>query len=124
VSHAYILTVTGSEWLSANDRDNHWSRRHRLAAEWREATAWKAKQARIPVLQRVHVVAVILRKDARRFDPHNRSKTAKACIDGLVDAGVIPDDSWRYLDGPDMRTRHAPGTTTPTIELHISEATT
>ena len=117
----HILRVTGSAWLNANDRDAHWSRRHQLAAEWRTAAGWTAKAAKIPPMERAHITAVFILPDWRRRDPHNLTITAKACIDGLVDAGVIADDSLRYLDGPDPRARIEAGTRTPTIELHIEE---
>ena len=29
--------------------------------------------------------------------------TLKALVDGLVDAGLLPDDDARHLQGPDMR---------------------
>jgi hypothetical protein len=29
--------------------------------------------------------------------------TAKACVDGLVDAGVLEDDNFSRVRGPDMR---------------------
>lgn len=35
--------------------------------------------------------------DRRRRDPDNVSGPAKAIVDGLVDAGRIPDDSWRHV---------------------------
>ena len=36
-------------------------------------------------------------------DPANAYPAVKALIDGLVDAGVLPDDDAAHLDGPDMR---------------------
>lgn len=35
--------------------------------------------------------------------PGTSTPTAKAIVDGLVDAGVIPDDSNEWVTGPDMR---------------------
>lgn len=35
--------------------------------------------------------------DARRRDTSNLLPTIKAAVDGLVDAGVLPDDSDRYV---------------------------
>ena len=43
-----------------------------------------------------------LRMQARR-DLHNYMPTLKALVDGLVDAGLLPDDDARHLQGPDMR---------------------
>nr|WP_303769103.1 hypothetical protein [Schaalia odontolytica] len=38
--------------------------------------------------------------DRRRRDRHNLAPTIKAMLDGLIDAGLLPDDADRYLDGP------------------------
>lgn len=35
--------------------------------------------------------------NARRRDVANLVAACKPYIDGIVDAGVLPDDSWRYL---------------------------
>lgn len=35
--------------------------------------------------------------DRRRRDGDGAAPTLAACIDGLVDAGVLPDDSWRHV---------------------------
>ena len=35
--------------------------------------------------------------DRRRRDGDGAAPTLAACIDGLVEAGVLPDDSWQYV---------------------------
>ena len=35
--------------------------------------------------------------DKRRRDGDGAAPTLAACIDGLVAAGVLPDDSWQYV---------------------------
>ena len=49
--------------------------------------------------------------------------TAKAVVDGLVDAGVLPDDDAKHLLGPDLR-RHPEVTkkrlAQPVYEFHLS----
>lgn len=47
--------------------------------------------------------AHIIKDRGGRYDPNNLADTTKACIDGMVDAGVLLDDSWRELIGPDHR---------------------
>jgi Holliday junction resolvase RusA-like endonuclease len=37
-------------------------------------------------------------KDTRK-DPDNIASAKKAILDGLQEAGLIPDDSWRYVAG-------------------------
>ena len=38
--------------------------------------------------------------DRRRRDRSNLAPTVKALMDGLIDAGLLPDDADRFLDGP------------------------
>lgn len=114
----YSLTVTGREWLNANDRGG-WQRRHRLSREWRNSSAWVARAVRLPTVARVHITATAVVRDGRRRDPANLAPTAKAVVDGLVDAGLIQDDDSKHLDGPDMRVRVDPSVAGPTLELRI-----
>lgn len=82
-------------WSINEERRRHWSFRHRAAAAWREAAFWYARAARVGP-QPPSVVDVTLPVvGARRRDPANWSPTVKAIVDGLVLAGLWPDD------GPD-----------------------
>jgi hypothetical protein len=74
---------------------------HRRA--WRDAGNVHAQQARLPRLPSAHIVAELRFTDRRRRDPHNFMPTIKAVVDGLVDYGLLPDDSAAYLVGPDVR---------------------
>lgn len=56
-----------------------------------------------PLFQRVHVLGVVHPRDDGRRDPANWYPSFKACIDGLVDAGLLEDDDHTRLLGPDMR---------------------
>lgn len=47
---------------------------------------------------RIHVRLHYRQPDRRRRDADNLIPTQKACVDGLVDAGVIPDDCDPFLD--------------------------
>lgn len=100
-----FIPADGPGWLNSNDNAGGrlFYRRSKVVAAWREAAAWKARQARIPRLPRAYVIAELCFNDRRRRDPANFYPTVKAAIDGLVDAGVLPDDSGDYLVGPDMR---------------------
>ena len=62
-----------------------------------------ALAARCPSLERARLVAWVRFPDGRRRDLHNYMPTLKALVDGLVDAGLLPDDDVRHLQGPDMR---------------------
>ena len=64
-----------------------------VGREARERWAWLAKAERIPRLQRISVEATPLRVNARSMpDVAACYPAVKAAIDGLVDAGVVPDD--------------------------------
>ncbi len=95
--------------LSANHRP-HWSARADRTAQWRQQAGWAARAAGIPHLTRMHVVVEWLPTTAGRRDPGNIAPAAKACVDGLVDAGVVTDDDSAHVVGPDLRLgqRHQP----------------
>lgn len=88
--------------LTSNQRP-HWTARAGVTAEWRHLAAAQARHRRIPPLARARIVVEWVPATLVRHDPGNAYPMAKACVDGLVDAGVIPDDSAAYLVGPDMR---------------------
>ena len=92
------------DWINANDR-LHWAEKARLTRIWRHAAHGAVlrqhKGARFDVPVRITVT--IHKTRAGRYDVSNLSPTSKAIVDGLVDAGVIPDDSNEYVVGPDMR---------------------
>lgn len=47
---------------------------------------------------RVHLTFTWYEKNKRR-DPDNVAFNKKFVLDGLVKAGVIPNDTWNYVDG-------------------------
>lgn len=88
-------------WLNANQ--NHKRRPDATIRAWREAGLVHAKRVKLPKLQQVHLLTTLRFPDRRRRDPHNYYPTLKALVDGLVDYGLVPDDSHQYLVGPDVR---------------------
>lgn len=98
-----VAMPAGMPLLSTNQRHNHWSERQRTTKALRRTAYVNAAAAHIPQLQRARIVAVYHPHDRRRRDVHNLLPAAKACVDGLVDAGVLPDDNDQHLIGPDMR---------------------
>lgn len=97
-----FLPLADRKWINANSRLFYLERSRRTKA-WRDKAAWAARGAHLPHLPGGRVVCELRFADSRRRDPANWAPTAKACIDGLVDAGVFPDDSHKYVVGPDMR---------------------
>lgn len=79
-----------------NVNDHHSSRwaRAKMIRDIRGTTRELAVAADIPPLTRIGVVATFYAADRRRRDaPNILYLTSKSMIDGLVDAGVIPDDN-------------------------------
>jgi Holliday junction resolvase RusA-like endonuclease len=118
VSRSWSLTVPrAGDWLNANTR----RRPKQLAPvirDWRDAAHWAARAERLPKIRKAQIIATLHFADRRRRDPHNYYPTLKAIVDGLVDHGLLPDDSHQYLIGPDIRMGE-PGV--PRVQLYIRE---
>jgi crossover junction endodeoxyribonuclease RusA len=89
-----ILTVN-------KERSTHWSTRSSVVKAWREAFAWLALTSKLPTNGSVgpcHIDAVPLTaRRSGRQDVGACLPVVKAAIDGLVDAGVWPDDTPDYV---------------------------
>lgn len=94
--------------LSMNDRVG-WRRSWRIGQGWKNAAhiaavaqmgAGPAARRREPCFVRV---AFPVPDPGRRRDPHNLAPTVKAIVDGLVLAGVWPDDNERWVSVLDPR---------------------
>jgi crossover junction endodeoxyribonuclease RusA len=93
----WILELPFSKPLNLNEhRRQHWAKKRADIAQWREGTFWLAKAAGIPPCDRVTIQLKYVPADNRRRDPLNLVAGLKPCEDGLVDAGVIPDDSGKF----------------------------
>lgn len=94
------IDIPEHEWLTANGR-YHW------AVKAKRTKALRAKAARAAIqlrtFTRAHVTAFIAYPRGGRVDPANANPTVKAIIDGIVDAGALPDDDTSHLIGPDFR---------------------
>ncbi len=119
-ARSYSLTIPrADDWLNANRRE-HYMRHAAAVAEWRKAAHWAARAVKLPKLHKAQIIATLHFGDRRRRDPHNYYPTLKAIVDGLVDYGLLDDDSHQYLIGPDIRMGE-PGT--PRVQLYIREMT-
>lgn len=112
------------DWLiSANER-THWAVRSRKTRQLRQLAKLRARD--LPPLDRAHCTCRITWRRRHRRDAANWSPTAKALIDGCVDAGLLVDDSRDYLVGPDMREGDPDPTLRPgfvRVELVFEEIT-
>lgn len=105
--------------LTANQR-LHWRTRARLTSDVRQAAAWQAAASKFPQTTRLDVSLTWVVKDKRRRDADNIVPTLKALCDGLVDAGIVPDDTPHYMVKHMPRIVHDPSQS-PHLELHIAE---
>ena len=87
--------------LNANDRD-HWRVLHPIRANWREKGELLGIAAQVQTLGWTHaqIDAYIHRPINNRSDAGNFYPTVKPIIDGLIDAGLLPDDNDDHLAGP------------------------
>lgn len=102
----YVVALpAGMPLLNANvTRRMHWAQVRRLARDVRAAANLAARAQQIPLVDRAHIVYVIHPSpQTRRRDPANWAESAKAAVDGLVDAGVLADDDSTRVIGPNPR---------------------
>jgi len=93
----YRLEYRSRPWTLNVERQGHHHHRARLVAEWRRAFDLLAREARVPAMSAVSVIAAPRVKDRRSIpDTAACVGAVKAAIDGLRDAGVLVDD------GPDV----------------------
>ena len=92
----WCLTHYDDVLTTNKERTVHWGVRAQTVKAWREAFAWLAMASRVPTNGTVgpcHIEAVPLATTRRRQDVGACMPVVKAAIDGLVDAGVWPDDT-------------------------------
>lgn len=84
--------------VTLNDRLHRQQHAARMR-DWRVAAGWCARADRVPALDRIYVELHATPPTRRRRDADNLAPCVKACIDGLRDAGVIPDDTPDHVAG-------------------------
>lgn len=96
---ALAFSIPNDLWLSANDR-RHWADKAKRTRELRTLGKFQAEWEGVPLLGTTHVAAFIGYPRNAKADPSNAFPTVKALIDGMVDAGVWPDDDSTHVIGP------------------------
>ncbi|MDR1093462.1 MAG: RusA family crossover junction endodeoxyribonuclease [Clostridiales bacterium] len=77
----------------------HWSRGARLKAEFTELVHWHAVAGKIkPVKGLANIAVAFYEKDGKRDADNVIGGGLKYVLDGLKAAGVIKDDSQKYVD--------------------------
>lgn len=92
----------------------HWRLEARDAKEWRsiaQATAEAALAGSGPwePIRRCRMEVTFIVSQDRPRDLDNLVASSKPLTDGLVDAGVLVDDSTRVIEEATYRVRHQPG---------------
>jgi len=93
----HILTYSKKPLTTNAERaGNRWARAAHNR-EWREAFTWIVKKEKVPKMKWINVTAQPFQKMGRLQDTAACNPSVKAAIDGLVDAGIIPDDSGEFV---------------------------
>lgn len=84
--------------LHANQRFGNWGHKARITAEVRAEAGWRIRSANVG--KAAFIRAFVVRRPATRRtrDAGNLWPLQKAVIDGVRDAGIVPDDDGRYLE--------------------------
>jgi hypothetical protein len=87
------IELDGIDVISTNRR-SHWSKLRAARKVIKQQVCWLAKAERIPPITYAQVHVLATPPDRRRRDEDNLvSGLHKPCLDGLVAAGVLADDS-------------------------------
>lgn len=96
-----VFDLHSSVWLSANQRVHHMAKARRVKALRQTARIRGLNLIRkegATQINKANITAVIhYAPHVTRADPHNAAPTVKALIDGLVDAGLFPDDNHKHI---------------------------
>ena len=97
----WILHIPGTTVINANDRD-HWRTKAAKVKLLRHAAYVMARAEKIPPLGTCDVRLTYIPTRNGRRDADNLVPSLKALCDGLVDAGVVHDDT------PEFMVKHMP----------------
>ena len=101
-THALTISVPTALVLSSNRRP-HWAKASKVHSELRMLARATASHTKVR-MERARCVATLGWPDRRDRDEHNYvHHLLKPLIDGVVDAGWLPNDSGKHLLGPDPR---------------------
>jgi len=106
-------------FINANDRLHH-APKAKLTRTWRDLAAATINTGWFPDrYQRAHITVAIRFPNNRRRDVGNLYPTAKAIVDGCVDANLLSDDDDKHVIGPDLRRDYPNGE--PRVTVTIEE---
>jgi crossover junction endodeoxyribonuclease RusA len=94
----WTLLYPHRPWTTNADRNLHPHQRAKRIKEWRKAFCQLATEQGIPLQRKIAIMVTPILPDRRIQDTAACNPAAKAAIDGLIDAGVIIDDTKEYLE--------------------------
>ena len=96
---SWTLELHGNRpWTTNAERKWHHMERAAKVRDMRDSFGWMAKVQQVPKLTAINIFAQPLAKDRRwKQDVGACFPAVKAAIDGLMDAGVLPDDSPEFV---------------------------
>jgi crossover junction endodeoxyribonuclease RusA len=83
--------------LTLNQRFPHFMVEYRLKAEVKRSAMTMARSLGLPKMKAITAELVWMKADNRTADPDNITATLKPVLDGLVAAGVLPDDNANHV---------------------------
>lgn len=95
-SWTLVVDCCGRPVLS-NNRLHHYVKAQQIKP-WREAGCVLARKAQVPRLRSVHIDVWGRYPNRKTPDVDAVAPTLKAVLDGIVDAGVIPDDKPPFVE--------------------------
>lgn len=96
----YTLFDDQRPWTANAERTWHYHKRADMVRRCRERFGWHTIRKRIPKQQSIYIVAQPHLRNGRSMpDVGACFPTVKAAIDGIVDAGTIPNDTPEHLLG-------------------------
>lgn len=96
VTHPERPWTLNTERAGGKRGHGHWGATRNLTGSWRHAFYVRAMAQKPPKWDRAHIV-VDCRMRHPLPDTGNNYPAFKAALDGLVDAGVLPDDSAAHV---------------------------
>ena len=90
------IPIPANEWITSNDRYTRYPKAGRTKA-LRYRAMLLARQQLQPMTGPVHVAVTTWYRGGRGLDADAAAPAVKACLDGIVDAGILADDDGKHV---------------------------
>ena len=99
VEEEWVIEYNERPWTHNAERRMNMYAMRKLTKQWRTDFCLLAQYQKIPRLLSARICVIPYQARGKLQDVAACSPAAKAAIDGIVDAGVLPDDSSKFLTG-------------------------